>query len=115
MIKYWSGPAMGVHAGDCLPGDTEATPEEIAAFLAPPVPQSVTMRQARIALLRAGLLDKVDAAIAALPAPDGDEARITWGYASEIRRDGPLIGQLAPGLGLTDQVIDGLFIEAATL
>lgn len=84
----------------------------------PVVPQAVTMRQARIALNRAGLLSAVNAAIAALPAGEhgeGDEARITWEFASEIQRDGPLIGQLAPGLGLTDTAIDNLFIEAATL
>lgn len=82
------------------------------------VPASVTMRQARIALNRAGYLAAVNAAIAALPTGGngaGDEARITWEFASEIRRDGPLIEQLAPGLGLTDEIIDNLFIMAATL
>lgn len=108
------------------PGDVDlglevATTEQLQnafpAYIAKvPVPDVVTMRQARIALLRAGLLSQVDAAIAAMPAETGgDEARITWAYGAEVRRDGPLIGQLAPGLGLTDEQIDSLFIEAATL
>lgn len=96
--------------------DAQAVVDAFAWNDGPDVPAVVTMRQARIALLRAGLLSQVDAAIAAMPAETGgDEARITWAYGAEVRRDGPLIGQLAPGLGLTDEQIDNLFIEAATL
>lgn len=81
----------------------------------PDVPQSVTMRQARIALSRAGILSAVNSAIAAMEGSAGDEARITWEHAAEVLRDGPLIGQLAPGLQLTDEAIDNLFITAARL
>jgi hypothetical protein len=81
----------------------------------PPVPQVVTMRQARLALLQAGKLDDVDAAIAALPSPEKEAAQISWEYSTEVRRDSDLVKQLAPGLGLDDAALDALFTQAATL
>lgn len=76
-----------------------------------PVPQSVTPRQARLALLAAGLLDDVNAAVAAA----GPQAQIDWDYALEIRRDNALIASMAAGLNLTDEQIDDLFRAAAVL
>ena len=84
----------------------------------PPVviPQSVTMRQARLALLGVGLLDDVDAAIAAIPDPvQRKAAEIEWEYATVIERNSPLVQSLAAGLGLTAADIDDLLTLAATL
>ncbi len=87
---------------------------------APPVPvavipESVTMRQCRIALLGAGLLDAVQSSIASMPGVDGERARIDWEYALEVRRDWPLIAYMAGDLGLTDEQVDALFMTAATI
>ena len=69
-----------------------------------PIPQSVTMRQARLALLGAGLLDDVDAAIASISDPiQRKAAEIEWEYAQTVDRDSPFTRQLAQGLGLTDE------------
>lgn len=89
-------------------------------FSAPPapppvVPSIVSMRQARLALLQAGKLDDVDAAIAALPSPAKEAAQIEWEYAIEVKRDSQLVTQLAPALGLDDAALDALFIAAAAL
>lgn len=78
-------------------------------------PQTVTMRQARIALLDAGLLDAVQSSIATMPGTDGERARIDWEYALEVRRDWPLISYMARDLGLTDEQVDALFVTAATI
>ena len=84
--------------------------------LKPPVPQSVTMRQARLALLGAGLLDDVDAAIAAIPDPTQRRAaEIEWEYAQTVDRTSAFTQQLAAGLGLTEQQLDSLFTQAAAL
>lgn len=95
------------------------TPEQVEAHLNPPtvsVITSVTMRQARLALLGAGLLDDVDAAIAAIPDPvQRKAAEIEWEYAQTVDRDSPFTRQLAQGLGLTDEQKDALFTQAATL
>lgn len=80
-----------------------------------PVPQSVTMRQARLALLGAGLLDDIDAAINGLPSPQKEAARIQWEYSQEVQRHHGLVASLAPLMGMTDPQIDALFLEASQL
>ena len=82
----------------------------------PVAPQSVTMRQARLALLGAGLLDQVDAAIASIPDPvQRRAAQIEWEYAQTVDRNSPFTQQLAAGLGITDAQKDALFKQAAAL
>lgn len=77
------------------------------------VPHIVTMRQAKLALLQAGLLDEVDAAIAAEATPKA--VKIEWEYASEVQRDWVNTLGLAEMLGLSDEQLDNLFILAASL
>jgi hypothetical protein len=80
-----------------------------------PVPEAVTARQARLALLGAGLLSTVEQALSGMAGLQGDAARIEWEYALEIRRDSPLIGAIAPMLNLTTQQVDDLFRAAEGL
>lgn len=87
------------------------SPDEVEARRKASVPSVVTMRQARLALLAVGLLDDVEAAIAAAP----QSARIEWEYATEVARDYGLVLQIAPALQLTDRQIDDLFVAAASL
>lgn len=81
----------------------------------PDVPSAVTARQARLALLGAGLLAAVESKLATIPGPQGAAALIEWEYASEIQRQSPLIEALGPLLGLTSDQIDALFIAAKEL
>ena len=76
---------------------------------------TVSMRQARLALLQAGLLSQVNEYIAAMPGSTGDAARIEWEYAVDVPRNGTLLMALAPILGFTDPQIDSLFVLADTL
>lgn len=71
---------------------------------------SVTPRQARLALLAAGLLDQVEAAVNAA----GGATKISWEFATTIERNSPLIETLRGSLGLTGEQIDTLFRYAAT-
>ena len=80
-----------------------------------PIPQSVTMRQARLALLGAGKLADVDTAIAALSEPTRTAAQIEWEYSNEVQRSNGIVSQLGPALGLTEAQIDALFVTAAAL
>ena len=99
----------------------EALISEVAATYVPPepvpphVPASVTMRQARLALLGAGLLASVDAAIDSLPSLQKEAARIEWEYATEVQRSSGLVPMMVAALGLDDAALDALFIEAAAL
>lgn len=106
-----------------LPAGTQASDidQERAAWEAEigestqPVPQEVSMRQARLALLADGRLDDVETALAALPGDAGRAARIEWEYAGTVTRDSDLIISLGAQLGLTDQKIDDLFRAAALI
>lgn len=80
-----------------------------------PVPTSVTMRQARLALMAAGKLAAVESAIDALSDPTKTAARIEWEYSNEVQRHNGLVAALGPALNLTSDQIDALFIEAAKL
>lgn len=97
---------------NCETGEkTLAEMQELTPF----VPESVTMRQARLALLAAGLLDGVDAAIDSLPSPQREAARIEWEYATEVRRDSPLVATIGAARGLSEEDQNDLFFLAAGL
>jgi len=89
---------------------------EVPVIPVPAVPVSVSMRQAKRALLAAGLLDLADQAIAGI-ADDTERraAQIDWTSATDVRRDWPLVASIAQALGLTDQQIDALFVAASQL
>ncbi len=84
---------------------------------APPVPviTSVTMRQARLALLQQNLLTQVNNAVASMPGAQGEAVRIEWEFSSTVERNRTLVQALAASLGLTSQQLDDLFAIAATL
>lgn len=106
-----------------LPGAIDATGADVgdtwdgSAFVKPAAPASipgeVTMRQARRALLAAGLLDDVETAIDAMSEPNRTAARIDWDYSSSVRRDNATLAALAAALGLTAEQLDALFVAAA--
>jgi hypothetical protein len=104
-------PAGNGSIGDLWDGTVYSKPP------APPpvIPQAVTMRQARLALLGAGLLPTITAAIAAMTGTDGEAARIEWEYSGEVQRSTGLVKSMALALGLTDAQLDELFTTAATL
>lgn len=99
-----------VDLGWAYDGATWAAPVPVVV-----VPDVVTMRQARLALLQAGKLADVEASIAALPSPAKEAAQVEWEYATEVKRNSALVRQLAPALGMDDAALDALFSQAATL
>lgn len=93
---FWRGAAWEI---------VVATPE------AAPVPKAISMRQARLALLAAGLLDTVNTGIKAMP----QAAQIEWEFASEVRRDNALISTLATALNLSSSALDAMFTTGSKL
>lgn len=91
------------------PNPTEFLPEK------PYVPRQVTMRQARLALLSAGKLAAVTAAIATLPSPTKEAVEIEWEYSQTVERERPFVAMLGAALDLDDRKLDDLFILANTL
>ena len=95
---------------DVEPGDFPLPPPPPV-----PVPKEVTMRQARLALLGAGLLPSVTTAIAALPSPQKEAAAIEWEYSQTVERNRGFVLSIGTALGLTELQLDNLFTVAATL
>lgn len=85
------------------------------------VPSKVTRRQARQALLLAGLLDDIPVAIAALDdgTPEGNQtmrlAQIEWEDSLEFERARPLVVEIGQAIGLNSEQLDALFVTAAGL
>lgn len=120
------GASLQQFGGDCPDGwvvmqGERPTPEHVAhedgswVIPPPPVPASVSMRQARLAMLQAGILDEVEGMIRDMPGDEGRAARIDWEYALDVRRDWPLVGALGTQIGMTEQQVDELFIAAASI
>lgn len=101
----------------------QPTPEQLAVAwdaikdLPPPPPAAISATQLRVWCIRHGIpLATIDAAIAAIPDPaQREEARVRWEYSTEVRRDFPLVLQLAAALGMTDAQVDDAFREGALL
>ena len=76
-----------------------------------PVPTTISMAQAQLALLAAGHLDDVEAAVEPLPR----ESQIIWKKANTVQRGDPLVAQMAALLGLNEAGVDALFIAGSKL
>lgn len=75
------------------------------------VPSSVSMRQARLALLQNNLLDAVNAAVVQMPVA----AQIEWEYATDVERGNDLVLAMKGLLGWADLQMDDLFTLAGGL
>lgn len=105
-----------IACGDAGPGWTyDGSTFAPPAPPAPVIPSVLTMRQARLALFTAGLINSVQAAINALPSPDKEKAQIEWEFSNEVQRHNGFVSQLAPVLGLTSEQVDALFVTGAAL
>jgi len=83
--------------------------DAVALLQAGVVPGSITMRQARLVLLQAGLLNVVSDAVSTMP----QAAQIEWEYAVVLLRDNALVLQVADEMGWSADQLDALFLAAA--
>lgn len=117
VFSYETKEEVGKFGGAGLVPMSEA---EISEHIAPVTttsksPSFVSMRQARLALHTAGLLQAVEDAIAAMPAHGQTAARIEWDYASTVERSSQFVAMLGAAIGLDDAQLDALFVSAAAL
>lgn len=89
--------------------------KEQILYLPTPIIQEVSMRQARIALLQNNLLNDVENIITSISGSYGQEAKITWEYATTVQRTSTFVGFVQQSLDLTDDVITDLFYTASLL
>lgn len=78
----------------------------------PPFPSVVSASQAKIALFNAGLLDEVEAAVAAHPYRI---VQIWFMDANQWERGNPYVQALGIEIGLDDEEIDALFVAASKI
>ena len=70
----------------------------------------ITPLQAKMQLDKIGLLDDVEAMVAS-----NRQTQLYWEYALEIRRDHPTLQAMASALGLNDERLDEMFMEASKI
>lgn len=88
----------------------EAIDKEVAKRKEELKVKSITPRQARLKLLELGLLDSLEVIITTNRA-----WQIEWDFATEVKRDSPLVDAVATQAGMTDEQLDAMFKEAAKL
>lgn len=96
-----------------------ATDDYMQKLLSTPrvvVPESVTPRQARQALLIFGVTTEiVEGAINSLPSPTKDFAMVEWKYSTAFVRNNPLVATMGQMLGWSSASLDALWILASKL
>jgi hypothetical protein len=100
--------ATGAAIGDTWDG-SKFVPKVVVIIIT--IPQSVKMRQARLALHQAGKLETVEQNIQLLDKP----AQIEWEFAETVERSSPLVTKLSELLNMSTAEVDQLFISASTL
>lgn len=78
-----------------------------------PVPQTISPRQLRLQLRSINMLDQIPTLLDSLPEGVREDAWIEWEYATEIRRDHPVLMQMIGALGLTEEQVNDFFIYAS--
>lgn len=105
--------SFGAAGGIATPISSEADLAEVFREQYPAgwpalVPDSVSMRQAQLALLAIGQLAAVNAAVAAQP----QATQVAWAASATVQRNDPMVNSMATALGID---LDTLFKTAITL
>jgi len=80
------------------------------------VPEQVTPRQIKLALLRSGYnLSTIESFILSLSEPQASEVLIWWNEATTFDRSNSVLNEVAPQMGFTEKELDELFIFASAL
>jgi hypothetical protein len=74
------------------------------------VPPEITPLQCKLQLLEIGLLDEVEALVAA-----DRKVQLYWEYALVIERDNEILLMITSALGMTEDEVDEFFITASKL
>lgn len=96
---------------DSIIDNSEEMKDRLREFRDDGIPYKISIRQAKLALLEAGLLDDIENAMASADR----SVQISWEYATEFERDNPLILYFQSQLNLSKEQVDNLFIQAKGL
>ena len=115
LIDYWDVETQSQKQREATPQEISQRLLDIAEATKPVIPQSVTPRQAKLSLAMGGVYDEIIAILEGLPEPQKTLSKIEWDYATEFKRSHMLVHQMKQAMGWTDEFVDELFINAATL
>lgn len=90
--------------------EVEETIEVVEETIEVVVPKSITRLQAKLQLLEIGLLDEVEDLVA-----QDRKVQLYWKEADNFYRTDSILLGMATAIGLTDEQLDKLFIEASKL
>ena len=96
---------------DSIIDNSEEMKDRLREFRDDGIPYKISIRQAKLALLGAGLLDDIENAMASADR----SVQISWEYATEFERDNPIILYFQSQLNLSKEQVDNLFISAKGL
>lgn len=88
------------------------TPEEIEEANKPIVPFEVALWRIRAILKLMGLEATIESALEQLPEPIKIGAKYIWQFGTVIERESQTVLMLQQVLGMTDQQLDDMFIQA---
>ena len=92
------------------PMDEDAIAKEVAKRKEELKVKVITPLQAKLQLHAMGLLDEVEAMVAA-----DRSVQLYWEYALEVQQEHPTLMAMATQLGLTSEQLDDMFIAASRL
>lgn len=102
-----------------LEADEEPSAQDVAALfdgsIQAPVPSFIANWRCKAVLRNMGLYDSVLAALNALPEPQKTIVTTAWNDGADIERNGATLHALAHQLGLSDDQVDDMFRQAATI
>lgn len=115
-VAYWDNDLKMQMERDMTPEEEVQHWIDVALSQIPKVPEKVNRRQARQALFLAGKLEEIEAALAAIPDPImRGMAIIEWEDSLEFERSRPLVVSIGTAIGMTEEDINQLFIQAGKL
>lgn len=113
-VAYWDEKSKSQKERDMTSDEIAQREKDIAEAAKQAVPSSVSMRQAKLALLNAGLYQQVNDYIEALPEPQKTAALIEWNSAY-CERENALVKSLPLQFGWPAGTVEQLFIAAAQI
>ena len=106
---YYEELLSGQCKGQCIVANDQGHPVLQQPLFTQYVPNKVSMRQARLALLNQSLLDQVNSTI------KSPEAQIEWEYSTTVERDSKFVQEMILKLNMSKEQVDNLFVLANSL
>lgn len=114
-VDYWDEEDGEQKRRACTAEEQAQIDSQRAAASVPQVPESVSRKAARLALAHEGLFHLIQPSIDAMEEPQRTLTQIEWDDSLTFERSNTTVIAIGAALGLNDELLDALFVTAATL